>query len=184
MLPVVRPFFRYLDPQWGNEAPDLRAKAMVGFVKLTHRECRNDVCRLASFTYGTGWPTLWRHENLNDETHEWIKGEFAAVPLTFFKQMARCVRAGNLVSVEGHDELPRDFAAQPPQTDARFVFFAGARNRCFLPVSQQRTFRFFEEHAPGKHALHVLPDYAHLDVFIGKDASRDVFPLMLDELEA
>jgi hypothetical protein len=97
--------------------------------------------------------------------------------------MAQCVRAGNLVSVEGRDELPRDFAAQPPQTDARFVLFAGARNRCFLPVSQQRTFRFFEEHAPGKHALHVLPDYAHLDVFIGKDASRDVFPRMLDELE-
>ena len=102
------------------------------------------------------------------------------MPLTFFKQMARCVRTGNLVSVEGRDELPRDFAAQPPQTDARFVFFAGARNRCFLPVSQQRTFRFFEEHAPGKHALHVLPDYAHLDVFIGKNASRDVFPQMLD----
>ena len=183
VLPLVRPFFKYLDPQWGNEAPDLRAKAMLGFVKLTHHECDNDVCRLASFTYGTGWPTLWRHENLNDETHEWIKGEFAAVPLTFFKQMARCVRTGNLVSVEGHDELPRDFAAQPPQTDARFVFFAGARNRCFLPVSQQRTFRFFEEHAPGKHALHVLPDYAHLDVFIGKNASRDVFPQMLDELE-
>ena len=94
VLPLVRPFFRYLDPQWGNEAPDLRAKAMVGFVKLTHHECDNDVCRLASFTYGTGLPTLWRHENLNDETHEWIKGEFAAVPLTFFKQMARCVRAG------------------------------------------------------------------------------------------
>ena len=30
----------YLDPQWGNEAPDLRAKAMLGFVKLTHHECR------------------------------------------------------------------------------------------------------------------------------------------------
>jgi hypothetical protein len=29
----------------------------------------------------------------------------------------------------------------------------------------------------------VLPDYAHLDVFIGKDAGRDVFPRMLDELE-
>ena len=46
ILPLVRPFFRYLDPQWGNDAPDLKAKAMLGFVKLTHRECRNDVCRL------------------------------------------------------------------------------------------------------------------------------------------
>ena len=106
-----------------------------------------------SFTYGTGFPTLWRHENLNDETHEWIKDEFAAVPLTFFRQMARCVRKGNLVSVDGGDELPRDFTAQAPHTDARFAFLAGERNRCFLPESQQRTFRFFEQHAPGKHSL-------------------------------
>lgn len=184
VLPLVNPFLRYLDPQWGIEAPNLRAKALVAFVKLTHHECDNDVCRVASFTYGTGWPTLWRHENLNDETHEWIKGEFAAVPMSFFRQMSRCVRRGNLVSVEGRDELPRDFAAQPPQTDARFVLFAGSRNRCFLPVSQERTFRFLDAHSPGKHALHVLPEYAHLDVFIGKKAGDEVFPLMLDELEA
>jgi len=24
-------------------------------------------------------PVLWRHENLNDATHDWIRGEFAAV---------------------------------------------------------------------------------------------------------
>jgi hypothetical protein len=29
----------------------------------------------------------------------------------------------------------------------------------------------------------VLPGYGHLDVFIGKDAARDVFPLMLEELD-
>ena len=180
----MRPFFRYLDPQWGNEAPDLTAKAMLGFVKLTHHECDNTVCRLASFTYGTGFPTLWRHENLNDETHEWIKGEFAAVPLTFFRQMARCVRAGNLVSVEGRDELPRDFAAQPPQTDARFVVLR-RRAEPLLPAREPAAHvpRSSRSTRPGKHALHVLPDYAHLDVFMGKDARRDVFPQMLDELE-
>jgi len=29
----------------------------------------------------------------------------------------------------------------------------------------------------------LLPNYGHLDVFIGKDASRHVFPLMYEELE-
>ncbi|MGH3129330.1 MAG: alpha/beta fold hydrolase [Gaiellaceae bacterium] len=183
LLPLIRPLTRYLDPQWGVEAPTATAKAIALMVRLTHHECDNAVCKMASFTYGTGWPTLWRHENLNEETHEWIKGEFAHVPLTFFAQMARCVGQGHLVSVEGRPELPPDFVAQAPQTDARFVFFAGGQNRCFLPESQRRTFAFFDEQRPGYHALHELPDYAHLDVFIGKDAGRDVFPLMLRELE-
>jgi hypothetical protein len=29
----------------------------------------------------------------------------------------------------------------------------------------------------------VLPGYSHLDVFFGQHASRDVFPLILEELE-
>ena len=36
---------------------------------------------MVSFTYGTGWPALWSHANLDDATHDWIRGEFAEVPL-------------------------------------------------------------------------------------------------------
>jgi hypothetical protein len=154
-----------------------------GLVKLTHHECDNPVCKHASFTYGTGFPVLWRHENLNSETHEWLKHEFAHVPMTFFQQMDRCVRAGHLVSVEGLPELSGDFLAQPPRTDARFAFFAGEKNICFLPESQQRTHDFFQKQRKDYHSLHVLPGYGHLDVFIGKDAARDVFPIMLEELD-
>jgi pimeloyl-ACP methyl ester carboxylesterase len=183
LLPLVGPLTRYIDPQWGLEAPTTTAKAIALMVRLTHHECDNAVCKMASFTYGTGWPTLWRHENLNAETHEWIKDEFAHVPLTFFRQMARCVDNGHLVSVDDRPELPRDFVAQEPQTDARFAFFAGLQNRCFLPESQRRTFAFFDSRRPGFHKLYELPSYAHLDVFIGKEAGREVFPLMLSELE-
>jgi len=184
MIPPTARVMGYLDPQWGvHGAPWLLPKAISGWVRLTHHECNNMVCKLASYTYGTGEPTLWRHENLNAETHEWLKNEFAHVPITFFEQMRKCVSAGHLLAVEYHDQLPRDFVAQPPQTDARFVFFAGRENRCFLPQSQVETFRWFDHHQPGKHAVHELDGYSHLDVFMGKNASRDVFPLMLDELE-
>ena len=62
------------------------------------------------------------------------------------------------------------------------AFFAGEENRCFLPASQERTFRYFDGVRPSYHSLHVIPDYAHLDVFIGKNAARDVFPAMIGEL--
>lgn len=183
-IPAMSRLTPYLDPQWGLHRPSTRtARALDLLVRTFHRECDNLVCRWVSFTYGVGFPTLWRHENLNPETHDWLQHEFAKVPLTFFRQMTECVRAGHILPVGDFDALPEDVAEREPQTDARWVLFAGAENRCFLPESQRRTFEHLERFRPGYHALHVVPDYGHLDMFMGQDASRDVFPLILTELD-
>jgi hypothetical protein len=126
---------------------------------------------------------LWRHENLNDETHAWLSDEFAAVSVAFFEQMATCVESGNLKGVDGHRELPADFAKVVPQTDARVAFISGEQNACFLPESQVRSFNHFDKHRTGFHSLHLFPEYGHLDVFMGKNAWRDTFPVILEELE-
>jgi pimeloyl-ACP methyl ester carboxylesterase len=183
LAPLVARLTDYVNPRWGDEAPTVLAKVMAEVVRLWHHECSNDVCKMVSFTYGSGSPALWRHENLNDPTHEWLRSEFGFVPLTFFHQMAACVRAKHLVSIEGFPDLPRSFVGQPPKTDARFALFTGSRNECFLPDSQRRSFRYLDGLRPGYHTLHELPTYSHLDVFMGKNASRDVFPTMLAELE-
>ncbi len=183
-VPVVSRLLTYLDPQWGRVPPRaLTPRVLTALTRAAHRECDNTVCRLVSFTYGSGGPALWRHENLSAEMHdEFIVREFGAVPLSFFRHIGRSVRAGRLVSeLPG---LPRDHAAEAPRTDARIVLLAGEHNRCFLPDSQRRTFEFLERHAPGRHALHILPGYSHLDPFLGRDAHRDVLPLILDELGA
>jgi hypothetical protein len=180
--PLVAKLTPYMNPAWGDTPPTALAKSLRLLVKLTHHECDNTVCRMVSFTYGTGFPALWQHENLNPETHDWVRGEFAFVPFTFFAQMARCVDRGHLVSVDGDPNLPASFVAAPPQTDARFALFAGRLNKCFLPESQRRTFEFLDRDRPGYHKLYELADYSHLDVFMGKRAAQDVFPLMIDEL--
>ncbi len=182
-LPLVRLLTPYLNPRWGVSAPTFAAKLISLIVRLTHHECRNQVCKQVSFTYGSGFPALWRHENLNEDTHEWLKQEFAHVPIRFFDQIMRCVHAGHLVSVEGKPGLPADFVAQKPQTDARFAFFAGRLNRCFLPESQEKTYDYFNAQRTEYHSLYVLPSYSHLDVFMGKNSAEDIFPLMLAELE-
>lgn len=182
-LPLLRFMTDYLNPQWGVKAPGVVPKLIDGLVRLTHHECDNAVCKHSSFTYGTGFPVLWLHENLNAETHEWLKREFAHVPIRFFLQMSRCIDNGALITVDGIKDLPRDFVAQPPRTSARFAFIAGARNVCFLPQSQQRTYDFFQQQRRDYHSLHVLPEYGHLDIFLGKNAERDVFPILLQELD-
>ena len=184
-LPLLGKVVDALDPSWGDWPPGVAPKAITLGVKGLHRECDNTACRLVSFTYGSGFPALWRHENLDDDTHDtFIQEEFGRVPITFFRQIARCVRRGRLVSVEPLPGLPDDYTAAPPLTDARFVLLAGEHNRCFLPESQRRTFDYLDRLAPGRHALRVLPGYSHLDVFMGQHACRDVFPHIVAELSA
>ncbi len=183
--PVVGRVMDYLDPGAADHPADGWARALTLAVRATHHECRNTACKLVSFTYGSGFPALWRHENLNDVTHDqFIPREFGKVPVSFFRQMARCIRKGRLVSYEAFPELPADYTAQPVQTDARFVLFTGSKNQCFLPRSQEATYRWLDAQSPGRHGLHVLGDYSHLDMFMGERAADDVFPTMLCELEA
>jgi hypothetical protein len=182
-VPVLARITSWLNCQWGLEAPTPLARFIQLWVDLTHHECHNPVCKQVSFTYGAGFPALWRHQNLDEGTHEWLKHEFAWVPLRFFQQISKCVSAGHLVAVENFRELPADFTARPPQTDARFAFFAGEENRCFLPESQARTHAWLDSLRPGYHTLHRIPEYSHLDVFMGDRAARDVLPQMVAELD-
>jgi pimeloyl-ACP methyl ester carboxylesterase len=183
LVPLLSPLTDYLNPQWGRKAPGILPKLIKGLVALTHHECDNAVCKQVSFTYGFGFATLWSHENLSCEVHEWVKGAFAQVPLSFFRQISQCVKAGHLLAAENLPGLPADFTTAPPQTDARFAFFCGKDNRCFLPEGQRRSFAYFDRLRPNYHSLQIVPGYGHMDVFMGKAAYRDVFPLMLAELD-
>jgi hypothetical protein len=180
---VVQRLTPYLNPQWGKSPPDLLSKIIRFFVHLFHHECDNTVCRHASFTYGSGFPTLWKHENLNDETHNWLSDEFGFLPTRFYTQMGRSIRKGHLLAVENFPELPKDFVDTKPKTSARFAFFAGKENVCFTPESQQKTFDHFDKICPGYHSLNIVEDYGHLCMFMGKNAAKDVFPLILEELD-
>jgi hypothetical protein len=183
LRPLLQKVTPYLNPAWGDGPDTLFSRLARGTVMATHWECSNPVCRMVSFTYGSGRPALWRHENLNDATHEWLRGEFAEAPMSFFAQMAECVKHGQLVSVSHRPGLLERYADAAPQTDARFALFEPELNRCFLPESQERTYAFLQTHRPGKDTLHRIPGYGHLDPFLGKDAARDVHPLILAELD-
>jgi hypothetical protein len=178
VVPLVKPITKYLNPKWGDDAHDLKAKAFRLLVKLTHPEDDTDVGKFVSFTYGTGFPALWELKNLNPETKEWIRNEFGNVPLSFFDHIKKSVKAGVLVSADGKI----NYSSFKPKTNARFVFLTGKLNKCFISKSQEESYRFFNADKPDYHSLYQFNQYSHLDIFLGKNAVADIFPTIVKEL--
>jgi hypothetical protein len=182
LLPAIKLISKYLNPAWGLKPTDLKSRIFRLLVRLSHWEKDTLVGKFVSFTYGSGFPALWRLENLDKPTMEWIKHEFAEVPVSFFDQMQKCVRNKVLVPANQSINPLGTYLNEPPKTDARFIFFGGEKNLCFLPQSQINTYTYFNKLKPNFHKLYIMPDYSHLDIFLGKHAHEDIFPLMINEL--
>jgi hypothetical protein len=97
--------------------------------------------------------------------------------------MGRCLDAGHLVAARTLPGLPADYTAAAPRTTARFAFVAGRQNNCFEWRSQQASHDWFERHRPGRQSLHLIEGYGHLDIFLGRHAVHDTYPVLLAALE-
>jgi len=64
-------------------------------------------------------------------------------------------------------------------------FIHGAENQCFLPVSTELTYNALRAaNGNSLYSRHVIPGYGPIDCIYGANAARDVYPYMLDHLEA
>ena len=63
-------------------------------------------------------------------------------------------------------------------------FITGEHNRMFVPKGLARTHEALRQaNGPEHYSRHVIQDYAHLDLWLGQDSARDVYPIALAELE-
>jgi hypothetical protein len=63
-------------------------------------------------------------------------------------------------------------------------FVTGEHNRMFVPRGLEASYDLLRAvNDPELYAHHVVPGYAHLDLWLGRDAERDVYPIVLRELE-
>lgn len=183
VVPLAGSMLKGVDPQWAVRAPTAVQKALATWVRLIRNDCAEPACAMSTYIYGFGPDVLWRHDNLDHETHHWVAREFGYVPFTFFKQIARSVRKGHLVPIDGLSALPESFVDAPAPEGQAWTFLAGGVNRCFLPDSQRKTHAWFEARQPGRHQYEELPGYTHLDVFFGKHAPEQTHPRILAALE-
>lgn len=139
--------------------------------------CDSGVCQRISFIYGP----MYRHEQLNQATHDVLHELYGVANVRAFQHLARMVREGHAVTADGEDSyLPHlDRMAIP------ITFLHGERNAVFEPEGTERTLDRLKTANPStRYSRHVIPGYGHSDCIFGRDAARDVFPHVVEHLDA
>jgi cholesterol oxidase len=138
--------------------------------------CTSPVCRRITFMYGP----LFEHDRINLATHEALHEMFGVVNLTVFDHITRMVREGHAVKVDGSSYL-RDLE----RLAIPITFIHGAGNECLLPAGTRATFEALAAaNDPSLYRFEEIAGYGDIDCLIGKDAARDVYPILLRHLGA
>lgn len=144
-------------------------------------ECKNPLCHRVFAVYGP--PYI--HAQLNELTHSALGGMFGKVHVKPFEQLSRIMQKEQVVDSEGRDTYLPNVANLK---DLPIMFVAGGRNQLFYPETSALTLEWLRRNNPQAYAAgfyqrHIFPDYAHMDLFIGKNAADEIFPFLLKELQ-
>jgi cholesterol oxidase len=137
--------------------------------------CNSAVCRRITFLYGT----LYEHDQLNTATHDALHEMFGVAAITALEHLALMVRRGHLVDAHGKDV----YLSHLERLAIPITFIHGAENACYHPQSTATTFDLLRGRNGDLYQRHVIPNYGHIDCIFGKNAVRDVYPLILNHLE-
>ena len=138
--------------------------------------CTSPVCHRISFLYAL----LYEHDQLNQATHDALHEMFGVANIGAFEHLALLVRKGRILAADGSDAyLPHLHRLAIP-----IAFIHGAENQCYLPKSTEITYNLLrKKNGASLYARQVIPNYGHIDCIFGKNAARDVYPLILAHLE-
>ena len=157
---------------WNNVIQDglLKLGAALG------PPCNSAVCRRIWVIYGE----VYGHEQLNEATHEAIHEMFGIADITTFNHLLTMIRAGQMVDKDGKDVyLPHIDRLKIPLT-----FLQAANNHLFLPEGTERSFELLTSKNGAEGYLRIqVPNYNHMDCFVGKNAAQDIYPLILAQLD-
>jgi cholesterol oxidase len=154
------------------------------FYPLNHKEgCGSPICHRATFLYGL----LYQHEQLNETLHANLQELLGVHDVEVFKHLAAMVRAGKVVDAAGKDVYLTGANGMKGLEGMRLPigFIHGEKNETYLPVSTQRTFEMLVARFPEQpYERHLIPGYGHIDCIFGKNAAVDVYPVIVNYLDA
>jgi len=147
--------------------------------------CNNASCHRISLVFGR----CWNHRNLNEATHRQIDRFFGGVNMTLLHLLMKQGFDGHVMS-----NGPLYEQLDTPDNIRRldgipFLLFVGGDNAVLSPESTERTYEVLTD-AFGtrmddgiQYRRRVVPDYGHLDCWMGRNAWKDVYPFVLQEVD-
>ncbi len=142
--------------------------------------CNNAACHRASLVFGR----CWNHNNLNEATHRQIDRFFGGVNM---RQLALLMRMGYDGNVMANG--PEFERLTTPENIQRLkgipiMLFVGRDNAVLSPEATERTYETLcETFEDGEYKRKVVPGYGHLDGWMGRNAWKDVYPFVREELD-
>jgi cholesterol oxidase len=143
--------------------------------------CGLAVCRWINAIYGC----THVHDQLDEATHRQISTLFGVGNLTGLRHLILMLQRGRAVDADGGDR----YLPHVERLDLPIHFLSGTRNYIFHPAGVERTLdwlraAFGPEVAAQNFSVTYLDGYGHLDALIGRHAPVDVFPHILEHLDA
>ncbi|RYP91482.1 hypothetical protein DL770_002421 [Monosporascus sp. CRB-9-2] len=148
--------------------------------------CNNASCHRCTLVFGR----CWNHRNLNEATHRQIDRFFGGVNMTLLHLLMRQGVAGGVMAnaplferLDTADNIRRHLGGLP------FLLFVGRDNAVLSPESTQRTYEaltdiFGTTDDDGvQYRRRVVPGYGHLDCWMGRNAWKDVYPFVREEVD-
>jgi cholesterol oxidase len=138
--------------------------------------CAKPLCRWINAIYGC----THSHDQLDDATHDQLDNMFGVGNLRALEHVAVIMKGRQVVAADGTDA----YLGHPERLRLPILLVQGDRNHIFRPAGSLRTLRWLQE--SNDAALYervVIPGYAHLDALVGRDAARDVFPIVSGHLD-
>jgi len=173
---LMRLGFGDVAPLRGTTVPHTLLDLALRAVPMPHDErCGKAVCRWVNAIYGC----THRHEQLDDATHDLFDELFGVGDLTALEHIRAITQRRRAVDVEGNDV----YLSHPERMQLPLLLLHGKHNKIFHPEGSLRTLLWLQgANDPALYERIVLPDYAHLDALVGRDAARDVFPHISEHL--
>ena len=147
--------------------------------------CNNAACHRCSLVFGR----CWNHHNLNEATHRQIDRFFGGVNMRLLNLLMKMGYEGHVMS-NAPDYTPLDTDENVQRLKGiPFLLFVGRDNAVLSPESTERTYErlcdTFGTVGPngGEYRRRVVPGYGHLDPWMGRNAWKDVYPFVREEVD-
>lgn len=170
-----------VDPEALHQ-PDWLTGTLARGLAMYHQECDNSACHMLSFMWGSGRSAVFEHENLMSVTHDRLAQLFGPTTFHYHKHVLKLHHsAGSPRFHQGpaYGNLPLDYLNGIQKNRVPVLLISGDRNKVFGKSQERMYARLKRSDRPSLYRYAVVPGYGHQDVFMGRDAARDVFGSLL-----